>query len=112
EAYDYYLRGRAFARGSWVASNNRAAIELFGRAVELDSTFALAYAWLSFAHIDAHWLHSMGASHLVRAKQAADRALRLDPRLPDVQMALGHYYYACCNDYRRALTHLERSYDA
>jgi len=112
EAYDYYLRGRTFARGPWLASNNRAAMELLQRAVERDSTFALAYAWLSFSHTEAHWLHSMGARHLELAKEAADQALRLDPRLPDVHTALGHYYYACCNDYRRALSHLERSYAA
>src|SRR5256885_765429 len=109
EAYDYYLRGRALARGAWVASNNRAAIDLFRRAVERDSTFALAYSWLSFVHIDAYWLHSMGASHLVQAKQAADRALKLDARLPDLHMALGHYYYVCCQDYERALAHLKTS---
>ena len=112
EAYDYYLRGRTFAHGAWLASNNRASLELLQRAVERDSTFALAYAWLSFSHTDAHWLHSMGAHHLVLAKAAADRALALDPQLPDVHMALGHYYYACCNDYQRALRHLEQSHTA
>jgi len=112
EAYDYYLRGRTFAHGAWLASNNRAALELLQHAVERDSTFALAYAWLSFSHTEAHWLHSMGAHHLELAKDAADKALLLDPRLPDVHMALGHYYYACCNDYRRSLTHLEESHAA
>jgi TolB-like protein/DNA-binding SARP family transcriptional activator len=109
EAYDYYLRGRAFAIGAWVPSNSRAAIDLLERAVRRDSTFALADAWLSYAHTDAEWLHSMGARHFVQAKAAADRALKLDPDLPDVHMALGQYWYACCQDYRRALVHLERS---
>lgn len=110
EAYNSYLRGRAFVRAAWIASNTRSAIELLDRAVDQDSTFALAYAWLSTAHSNAHWLHSMGARHLALAKHAAERAVRIDPELPEAHMALGHYYYVCCQDYPRALSHLERSH--
>ena len=42
EAYDYYLRGRAIARGTWSATTNLSAIQMFERAVQLDSQFALA----------------------------------------------------------------------
>jgi len=107
EAYDYYLRGRTFVRGSWSASNIRAAIELLDRAVARDSAFALAYAWLSVAHTNAAWLHSLGAHHFQQGRDAAERALKLDPQLPDAYRALGHYYYACCQDYQRALSYLE-----
>ena len=109
KAYDYYLRGRVFAKRTSSASNVRAAIEMLERAVEQDSGFALAYAWLAFAHTEAFWLHSMGPSHVNQAERAAVRALRLDPESPDAHMALGHFYYACCEDYRRALSHLEMS---
>jgi len=107
EAYDYYLRGRTFVRGSWSASNIRAAIELLDRAVARDSIFALAYAWLSVAHTNAAWLHSLGADHYQQGRDAAERALKLDPQLPDAYRALGHYYYACCQDYQRALSYLQ-----
>jgi DNA-binding SARP family transcriptional activator/TolB-like protein len=110
EAYDYYLRGRAFVRAAWSASNNRAAIDLLKRAVQRDSTFALAYAWLSVAHTNAEWLYSMGAHHFQEARDAAERAFKLDSELPDAYRALGHYYYACCQDYRRALLYLERGH--
>jgi len=107
EAYDFYLQGREFKRRSWTEGNTRAAIAMFQRAVEEDSAFALAYAWLSYAHTDAYWLLSLGAEHLDQAKDAAERALRLDPLLPDAHMALGFYYYACCEDYPHALTELQ-----
>jgi serine/threonine-protein kinase len=109
EAYDYYLRGRAFARGTWSAGTNLSAIQMFERAVARDSTFALAQARLSFSHTEAFWLNQLGPEHLVQAKAAAERALRLDPSLPDAHTALGHYYYACCGDYERALEHLTKS---
>ncbi|MEJ2238373.1 MAG: protein kinase [Gemmatimonadales bacterium] len=56
EAYDYYLKGHDYlegTRGSGDANARRIAVEMFGRAVALDSNFALAYAELSLAHI---WL--------------------------------------------------------
>ena len=112
EAYDYYLRGRAIAKGTWSATTNLSAIQMFERAVQLDSQFALAYARLSFSHTEAYWLNELGPEHLDRAKAAADRALGLDPKLPDVHVALGHYFYACCADYDRALQHLNTAHAA
>ena len=109
EAYDYYLRGRDLNRRTWTESNLRAAIQMFEQAVARDSNFADAYAWLSYAHTDALWLAALGADHLEQARQAAERALRLDPELPQGHLALGHYYYVCCEDYNRALEHFEKS---
>ena len=43
EAYDAYLRGPAL-RGSGTAETDRRAVEMLERAIELDSTFALAWA--------------------------------------------------------------------
>ena len=112
EAYDYFLRGRAIARGTWSATTNLSAIQMFERAAELDSQFALAYARLSFSHTEAYWLNELGPEHLSQAKAAAEHALELDPNLPDAHVALGHYFYACCADYDRALQHLNTAYAA
>ena len=111
-AYDYYLRGRALGRGTWSASTNLAAIQMFERAVAQDSLFALAWARLSFSQTEVYWLNELGPEYLDRAKRAADRALQLDPNLPDAHVALGHYFYACCADYDRALQHLEMAHAA
>jgi len=112
DAYDYYLRGRTFAHGTWSAKSNLAAIQMFERAVERDSEFALAYARLAFSHTEAFWLNDLSPAHLDSAKAAAERALELDPSLPEAHVALGHYYEACCGDYDRALRHLETGYAA
>jgi tetratricopeptide (TPR) repeat protein len=67
---------------------------MFGRAIALDSNFALAYAELSLAHV---WLFRYfvdpTTERLSQARAAVDRALKLDPDLPAAHMALGHYYY-------------------
>ena len=47
EAYDYYLRGEEYFQRSGLENDFRIAIGMYEKAVELDPTFALAYAQLS-----------------------------------------------------------------
>ena len=109
EAYDFYLRGRALERRPWTVNNIRASVYMFERAVERDSTFGLAYAWLAYANGEAYWRHALGVEHLDRMLKAAENALRLDPESPDAHFVMGRYYYDCCEDYARALWHLQRA---
>ncbi|HEX2777909.1 MAG TPA: tetratricopeptide repeat protein [Gemmatimonadaceae bacterium] len=110
EAYEDYLRSRSFLVRTWSAPNRVAAIDMLERAVRRDSGFALAHAWLSYAHTEAFWLNALGADHLEQARLAGETALRLDPELPDALKAMGHYYYVCCDDYARALSYLRRAH--
>lgn len=105
-AWDDYLRARQVLYGTWASTNRLVAIRLLTQAVRRDTTFALAYAWLSFAHTDAFWLNAHPPAHLDSARAAGERALRLDSLLADGHMAMGHYHYACCQDYPRAIAHL------
>jgi serine/threonine-protein kinase len=94
EAYDYYLRENDF----------RIAIRMYEKAVELDPTFALTYAQLSRAHVFMYWFYfDRSEERLAMAKQAVDKALQLNPNLPEAHLALGHYYYHGHLDYDRAL---------
>jgi DNA-binding SARP family transcriptional activator/TolB-like protein/Flp pilus assembly protein TadD len=106
-AYDDYVRARQILYGTWASTNRLAAIRLLTHAVKRDTTFALAYAWLSFAHTDAFWMNARPPAHLDSARRAGERALRLDSLLADAHMAMGNYYYVCCQDYPRAIAHLE-----
>ncbi|MGH7676954.1 MAG: BTAD domain-containing putative transcriptional regulator [Gemmatimonadaceae bacterium] len=110
EAYNDYLRARQILYGTWASTNRLAAIRLLTRAVQRDTMFALAYAWLSFAHTDAFWLNAFPPAHLDSARRAGESALRLDSLLADAHMAMGHYHYACCQDYPRAIAHLQTAH--
>lgn len=110
EAYNDYLRGRDYLRRTSTAINFGAAIQSLERAVERDTNFALAFALLTNAHTEAVWLGGMDREHLKRAKVAGERALRLDPQLPEGHAYLGWYYYVCCEDYGRAMWHLTKSH--
>jgi TolB-like protein len=55
DAYQAYLRG-AYAGSSLADKNSmRTAIEMYERAVTLDSTFAMAYAMLAYTHLGYYW---------------------------------------------------------
>src|SRR5207302_2005368 len=94
-AYDAYLRGRALEAGSpWDKSNVERTIQSYQEAVKLDPSFVLAWARLSGAQSLSYWLgHDPSPARLAAAKDAADRALALDPNLPETHLALGYYRY-------------------
>ncbi|MBW8041556.1 MAG: protein kinase [Planctomycetes bacterium] len=108
EAWDYYLRGNEYFHRSFEKSDYSIAIQMFDRAVELDTRFALAYAQLSRAHLYMYWLfYDHTEERLAMAKGALDKVLELAPDLLEAHLALGHYYYHGHMDYDRALDQFE-----
>jgi serine/threonine protein kinase/tetratricopeptide (TPR) repeat protein len=107
EAYQAYLRGLSFSN-RFEAPNMWMAIEMFHRAVELDSTFAMAYVELSRAHLRYFWEgYERTKERLSTAKECLDRAFALQGDLPEAYLALGYYYYYGFRDYDRALEAFE-----
>jgi serine/threonine protein kinase/tetratricopeptide (TPR) repeat protein len=103
EAYQAYLRGLSLSH-RYERSNMKTAIEMFQRAVALDSTFALAYARLSRAHLNYFWEgYGHTKERLSIAKECIDRAFALQGELPEAYLALGCYYYWGYRNYDRAL---------
>jgi eukaryotic-like serine/threonine-protein kinase len=103
EAYQTYLRGLSYLHRS-ERLNIGMAIEIFHRAVQLDTTFALAYARLSYAHLYYFWLgYDRTKERLASAKECLDRAFALQGELPEASITLGYYYYYGYRDYDRAL---------
>ncbi len=109
EAYEAYLRGLGYAaRPVFSLETCRLQIDMFERAVELDPNFALAYAALARAHSG---VFNAGLEkteeHVLKAKAAVERALEIQPDLPEGYLALGYYYYHCLRDYDKALEAFE-----
>ncbi len=108
EAYDAYLKAKAHLRSDLGEPSTRRALALFERAVELDSGFALAWAWLSRTHAQMAWFaYDLEPARLEQARSTARRALDLDPQLPDGHVAMGYYHYWGSRDYTSALRELE-----
>ena len=107
EAYDYYLRG-AERVPSTKEIDIKIAIQMFDKAIEVDPNFAVAYAALSSVHSGMWWTGFDRTERRVSmAKAAVDKALQLQPDLPEAHAALGIYYYWCRMDLDRALHELE-----
>ncbi len=106
EAYDYYLRGREYYTRSSARVPVLLAIQLLEKAIEFDPNFALAYANLSLAHDLMYWFHERTDERRAEFKRTAERALQLDPDLPDAHIAMGYYYYHGLLDYEQALDEL------
>ncbi len=106
EAYEYYLKGNAIL-DVYSKKNFKNALDMYEKAVELDPTFTVAYAKLTKAHLMMYWRGLRGYDHtperLAKAKSALDKALALDPDLPEVHWAYGYYYYQGFRDYEHAL---------
>ncbi|MFX0198151.1 MAG: protein kinase [Candidatus Hodarchaeota archaeon] len=104
EAYDYYLKGNIYYNRSYLKSDLSMAIQMYEKAVELDPMFTLAYARLSRSHVFMyHLFYDRSEERLALAEQAIDKAVKLNPDLPEVHVALGWYYYQGYLDYNRAL---------
>jgi TolB-like protein/Tfp pilus assembly protein PilF len=104
-AYDAYLRGRAL-EGEWTTdfSNFESAARSYQEAVTLDPSFALAWVYLSSADSGLYWNGvDPTPARLAAAKDALDRAVALDPNLPEIHLALGYYRYYGLRDFKGAL---------
>ncbi|MCX6953401.1 MAG: tetratricopeptide repeat protein, partial [Verrucomicrobia bacterium] len=87
-----------------------AAEGLLTAAVHADPTFAAAYAQLSLVHTRMYnWGNDRTDRRLELGLDAAQSALRLNPDLPEAELALGNYYYRGSRDYATASTHFQRA---
>jgi len=93
QAYDLYLRGRSYARRQ-VRQDLEFALQLFENAVAQDPGFALAYAAMATVCAVYHDLHGREASWLGRAREAAAKAIALQPDLPEARVAQAWIHYA------------------
>ena len=87
EAHQHYLLGRFhFNRNSEKSADE--ALAEYQRALELDPSFALAWAGLAETHVWlCRWSSEAGGtgfeSHLAKAREGTARALALEPNLPE-----------------------------
>ena len=109
KAYDLFLRAEhslRIARENSLSGDPREAIELYRQAVAEDTSFALAYARLSFAESLLRWL---GSATTDKERINAERALALQPDLMEAHLALAYCDYWGSSDYPSALEHLDRA---
>jgi serine/threonine protein kinase/tetratricopeptide (TPR) repeat protein len=111
-AYDEFLRGRYYLSRQTKADND-SAIQALSRAVEADPEFAGGWAELAQAYVWKLFLFAPDEKDLhQKAFVAVEKALALDPDLPEAYLARGRLQWTPANhfphkeaiqEYRRAL---------
>jgi TolB-like protein/tetratricopeptide (TPR) repeat protein len=87
-AYDFYLRGRQFFYRH-KRKYMQHAIEMFSRAIEQDSGYALAFAGKADCHSYSYYYFGGSNADLEQAAKDSETALSLDPGLAEAHAARG-----------------------
>jgi eukaryotic-like serine/threonine-protein kinase len=105
EAFDCLLRGNEYAALDTkylTDKNSKYAVEMYDRAIRIDSGYALAYAQKSKV---------LSARHRCEeAKATAVRSLALSPSLQEGNIALGLYYSECERNWTAAVHYWDIAY--
>lgn len=117
DAYEHYLRGRHYFHQITHASLDFAR-QMFSRAIEIDPTFARAYAGLADTEsIIAQWI-DRSPERLAAADRASMKALELAPNLAEARSSRGFAlsmngdYEGAAREFERALELDPRNYEA
>ena len=87
DAYQAYLRGRYMA-SKYSEQGMKKAIEHFRQAIEIDPTFALAYAGLAMTYWNVSAVQFAPNEVMPKAREAARKALELDDQLAESHAAV------------------------
>jgi TolB-like protein/tetratricopeptide (TPR) repeat protein len=113
EAHESYLQGRFFANQHSEKGTDQARVA-YERAVHLDPKFALAWAGVAQTHIwDCNYATQGGQqgfnAHLAAAREAVERALTIEPNLPEALYAQAVIETNFDYDWKRAAETLRRA---
>lgn len=109
QAYRLYLRGRYLWNQRNEASLDRAR-GFFEQALELDPRYALAWSGIADTwNVQPFWGIRPPLEAFPRAQEAVERALELDPELPEAHAAQGYTRFFFDWDWPAASRALERA---
>jgi TolB-like protein/Tfp pilus assembly protein PilF len=103
EAYLAFVQAHNFHRDLEDFPKLKQAEQLYERALQLDPNFALAAAGYSRLQSWVYHTYEPTADRREKSRALADRALQLQPDLPEGHLALGFSIYYVDRDFDRAL---------
>jgi TolB-like protein len=113
-AFDLFLRAegaRYEAQKTQAFSRLNDAIAIYERVVAKDPDFALAWARLSYTRSLLYWEGNSERTPVQEtarlARENAERALALQPGLPEANLAMGFYHYYVRADLAQAVVEFE-----
>jgi non-specific serine/threonine protein kinase len=117
KAYEYYLRGRGHYRRR-TRTDFESAREMFSKAIEIDSGYALAWAGLADTYTEFWRNYESTEENLTKAEETSREAVELDPNLAEAHAARGfalgqrQRYDEAAAEFRRAMELNPRLFEA
>jgi TolB-like protein/Tfp pilus assembly protein PilF len=107
EAYLAFVQAHNLSSAKESLEKLRQSEQLYQRAIDLDPTFALAIA--RYSQLESWFLNDIERTpeRREKARALAERALQLQPDLPEAHLALGFSYYYGDKNYDAALREFE-----
>jgi serine/threonine-protein kinase len=88
-AYEYYLRSLSYPH---IVEGEKLAIAMIEKSIQLDSTFAPAFAELGWRHNRLGQWSFSSTEHKIESERAFLKALSLNDELPDAYVGLSNIY--------------------
>ena len=108
-AYELYLQGQ-YHRNKMSPEGYRKSIEYMNQAVAKDPRFAMAYVGLADANSQMSFFNLQRPRDVMpKAKEAATRALAIDPGLAEAHISLGWASFTYDWDWPAATSHFEQA---
>jgi serine/threonine protein kinase/lipoprotein NlpI len=90
-AYNFYIKGREYYY-RYQKADNEQAIRMFKKALEIDPSYALAYAGLGDAYSMGYHRFGFSAVWIDSALKVSKKAIEIDPNSAEAYKALGVSY--------------------
>lgn len=108
DAYDYYLKALRIEYNGTNNSDFLKSIELYKKAIKLDSEFAAAHAQISIAYLGLYSYGGKDVKYLEKISEHLKKSIALNPNLAEVHLAQGLYYYFLTNEEQLALMEFKK----
>ena len=109
EAWEYFQKGKYYWNNYIDYEGNLKSAQMFEKACELDTNFAIAYAWQARAYIAVYDFSSLSnkRTYIFKYEKAIKRATIIAPNIPEINIAKGSYLSSIKNDLTGALKEIE-----
>jgi tetratricopeptide (TPR) repeat protein len=107
DAYQLYLRGRHYLDQR---TSLDLSLSLYQKAIEIDPDYALAYSGMSYVHFYQILFDFKPPSTFIKAQEAANKAMSLDPNLGEAYIIDGIVYFYYYWNPQKALEQYQKSY--
>jgi non-specific serine/threonine protein kinase len=109
EAWEYFQKAKYYWNNYFDLEGNLKSAQMFEKACELDTNFAVAYAWQARVYMTVYGYSSASnfqidkETYLFKYEKAVERAIQLSPEIPEINMARASYSSTIKGDINSAI---------